>query len=300
MPVTSFQGQFLGDSLTATAVADDVVQAVPYAAECFEGVMVGSYLVVQISDIHLTPDGQLGRGIRPRDNLLLGLRTLEANDIRPDVFLLTGDLTDTGDGACYDYLAEILLEAAHGSGASVIFLPGNHDDRRTLRRHLLDGSGDGPVNQTHWRGGLRIIALDSTVPGQGHGNLDDETLGYLRNELASAAPDGTIIALHHPPVPSPIEVLSEIAMREPQQLSDAIAGSDVRIVLCGHYHHPVLGTAGAVPVWVSPATAYQADPASTMTVRRIPAAAFSRIDLSESGVTVTVIPIPDGPTITGG
>ncbi|MGN6791456.1 MAG: metallophosphoesterase family protein [Streptosporangiaceae bacterium] len=255
---------------------------------------MGSYLVVQISDIPLTADGQLAPGIRPRDNLLLGLRTLAENDIRPDVFLLTGDLTDTGDGACYDDLAEVLAEATDSSGASVIFLPGNHDDRRALSRHLLGGSGGGAVNQTYWRGGLRIIALDSTVPGQGHGYLDDQTLGYLRDEVATAAPDGTIVAMHHPPVPSPIEVLSEIALRNPEHLRHAVAGADVRIVLCGHYHHPALGTAGAVPVWVSPATAYQADPASTTTVRRIPQAAFSRIDLSENGVTVTVIPIPAG------
>ncbi len=45
---------------------------------------------------------------------------LEEADIRPDVFLLTGDLADTGDGACYDDLAAILADAARRSGASVV------------------------------------------------------------------------------------------------------------------------------------------------------------------------------------
>lgn len=50
---------------------------------------MGSHLLVQISDVHLTADGALSPGVRPRDNLLSGLRLLAAADIRPDVFLLT-------------------------------------------------------------------------------------------------------------------------------------------------------------------------------------------------------------------
>jgi 3',5'-cyclic AMP phosphodiesterase CpdA len=248
-------------------------------------------MLVQISDVHLTTDGSFLPGIRPRDNLLSGLRLLEATGIRPDVFLLTGDLADAGEGACYDDLAGVLSEAARRCGAKVIYVPGNHDDRETFRRHLLRGTGDGPVNQTHWRDGLRIIALDSTVPGESHGALDDQTLGYLRSELRTAAPDGTVVTLHHPPIPSPIHPMSRIGLRDQERLRDAIAGSDVRIVLCGHNHHEALGTLGAVPVWVSPATAYRADITSAGAVHAIPGAALSRIDLSDDGPMVTVIPV---------
>jgi 3',5'-cyclic AMP phosphodiesterase CpdA len=224
--------------------------------------------------------------------LLGGLRLLAAGGIRPDAFLLTGDLTDAGEGACYDDLAGILAEAAGPSGASVIYVPGNHDDRDTFRCHLLSGAGGGPLNQTHWREGLRIVALDSTVPGESYGVLDDQTLGYLRSELESPAPDGTIVLLHHPPVPSPIQPMSRIGLRHPERLRDAIAGSDVRIILCGHNHHAALGTLGTVPVWVCPATAYRADVTSTQVFRGVPGAAFSRIDLSDDGLVVTVLQVP--------
>jgi 3',5'-cyclic-AMP phosphodiesterase len=258
--------------------------------------VVSSYLLVQISDIHLTASGSLLPGVNPRDNLVKALRLLDTTGIRPDVFLLTGDLADTGEGACYDDLAGLLAQAASRSGASVIYVPGNHDQRDTFHRHLLGGSGgadgDGPVNQTHWRDGLRIIALDSTIPGESHGALDDQTLDYLRTEIAAAAPDGTVLALHHPPIPSPIRPMAEIALREPDRLRDAIAGSDVRIFLCGHNHHEALGTLGPVPVWVCPAIAYRADITSTQTFQRVPDIALSRIDLSDDGPTVTVIPVP--------
>lgn len=265
---------------------------------------MGSHLLVQISDVHLTVSGMLWPGVRPRDNLVRGLERLESVGLRPGVFLLTGDLADAGDAACYDDLAAILGAAARRAGAGVVFLPGNHDDRAAFRRHLLGGAaggpasasdGDGPVNQTHWRDGLRVIALDSTVPGESGGDLADETLSYLRAELATPAPDGTVVALHHPPVASPIEPMARIALRDPERLRAAIAGSDVRIVLCGHNHHEALGVLGSTPVWVAPAAAYRADTTSTQVFRGRPGTAFSRVDLPDGAPPlVTVIPIPAG------
>lgn len=261
---------------------------------------MGSYLLVQMSDIHLAGSGVGPHGVRTRDNLLRALRQVEAAGLKPDVFLLTGDLADAGEGPCYDDLAAILAGAAGVNRASVVYLPGNHDDRDAFRRHLLDDGVDGParpgvpVNQTHWRNGLRIIALDSTIPGEDGGALDDETLSYLRSELASPAPDGTIVALHHPPILSPVEPMARISLRDPSLLLDAIAGSDVRIVLCGHTHHEAFGMLGTTPVWVSPATAYRIDITCTAAFRGVPGAAFSCIDITDDGPRVTVIPVPVG------
>ena len=260
---------------------------------------MGSYLLVQLSDVHLAGSGVGPHGARTRDNLLAALREVAAAGLRPDVFLLTGDLADAGEGPCYDDLAAILAEAADGTGASVIFLPGNHDDRAAFRRHLLGEAGDGapgPINRTYWRGGLRIIALDSIVPGEDGGVLDDETLDYLRAGLRSPAPDGTVVALHHPPVASPVGPMARIALRDPgpARLRDAIAGSDVRIVLCGHSHHEQFGLLGATPVWVSPAVAYRMDVTSTRAFHGVPGAALSRVDLTDGGPRITVIPVPVG------
>lgn len=261
---------------------------------------MGSYLVVQLSDVHLTASGAGPYGARTRDNLLRALREVAAAGLRPDVFLLTGDLADAGEAPCYDDLAAILADAASASQASVLFLPGNHDDRDTFRRHLLGEDAGGParpsvpLNQTHWRHGLRIIALDSTIPGEAGGALDDETLSYLRSELAEAAPDGTIVALHHPPISSPVEPMARIALRDPGLLRDAIAGSDVRLVLCGHNHHEAFGMLGATPVWVAPAIAYRLDITCTGEFRGVPGAAFSCVDITGDGPRVTVIPVPVG------
>ena len=255
------------------------------------------YLLVQLSDIHLTISGIGPHGARTRDNLLAALREAAAAGLRPDVFLLTGDLADAGEGPCYDDLAGILADAARASGASgasVVFMPGNHDDRDEFRRRLASSASGGPgapVNQTHWRDGLRIIALDSTIHGEDGGALDDQTLRYLRSELATPAPDGTIVALHHPPIPSPVEPMARMALRDPGRLRDAIAGSDVRLVLCGHSHHEAFGMLGATPVWVSPAIAYRLDVTSTGAFRGVPGTAFSGIRDGDDGPVVTVYPV---------
>jgi 3',5'-cyclic AMP phosphodiesterase CpdA len=253
-----------------------------------------SYLLVQISDVHLTTTGTLPPGVRPRDNLVRALEMMETCGIRPDVILLTGDLTNSGEAACYDDLRAIVARTAKAADATVIYLPGNHDDRATFRRHLLDADGDAPVNQTHLHDGLRIIALDSVVPGHDHGMLDEQALAYLRAELASPAPNGTIVALHHPPIPSPIKPMADIALRNPGRLRDVVEGSDVQLILSGHSHHEALGVLGTTPVWVSHATAYRLDTTSTDAYRGYPGSAFSRIDLTPDGPVATVVHVDDG------
>lgn len=255
---------------------------------------MSSYLVAQLTDVHLTESGSLPNGARTGDNLADGLALIDQRHLRPDVILLTGDLADAGAGACYEELADAVAASAAARDATVVYLPGNHDQRGPFRRHLLGEEGrpgEGPINQTHWRGGLRILAVDSTVPGEDHGWLDDETLAYIDAELATPAPDGTVLALHHPPIPSPIQLMTQMALRAPERLREVIDGTDVRIVLAGHNHHVGLGMLGTVPVWVSPATAYLADVTSTEVFRGVPGSAFSRIDIADGGVTASVVPI---------
>ena len=73
---------------------------------------MAEHLLVQISDIHLTLDGNLLPGVRPRENLIRALEVLDASAIKPDVFILTGDLADIGAGVCYEDLAHIFPRSA--------------------------------------------------------------------------------------------------------------------------------------------------------------------------------------------
>jgi 3',5'-cyclic-AMP phosphodiesterase len=254
---------------------------------------MAEHLLIQVSDTHLTPEGTLLPGVHPGDSLRAGLQMLVDAQLRPDLVILTGDLADAGDPACYEDLRRMMEGAAGAIGAGVAYLPGNHDVRAEFRRHLLDASPvSDPINQVHWCGGLRVLSLDSVVEGEEFGVLSDETLAFLRGELAMPAADGTVVALHHPPIPSPIEPMSRLRLRNPDDLADVIAGSDVRLILCGHNHHDSLGTLASVPVWVSPSVAYRMDVLSRRVFRKVPGSAFSQVVLGERDTTVSVLPVP--------
>ena len=145
-------------------------------------------------------------------------------------------------------------------GARLLVIPGNHDDRRLLRSSLLGlPAGDDPMDSVLHVGDLRVIGLDSSVPDGDHGELDDEQLDWLSRELLQPAPAGTILVIHHPPIWSTTPVSELVALRAPERLADAIRGRDVRLILSGHTHRVSAGTLTDVPVWVSPATASNAD-----------------------------------------
>ena len=254
---------------------------------------MAEHLLIQLTDVHLTLEGPLSAYSDPRHNLVAALETLAASGLRPDVFILTGDLANAGDPACYQDLARIMDEASTRVGATVVYLPGNHDLRPAFRRHLLgQPEAPGPVNQVHWLDGLRIVALDTSVPGEDAGLLTPESIEFLATSLSDPAPDGTIVAVHHPPVASPIGPMARIMLRNPEALAATIEGRDVRLVIAGHNHHETAGTLGGAPVWVSPASAYRLDVLSREATRGVPGCALSRIDVGVAGTTVHVIEVP--------
>ena len=137
---------------------------------------------------------------------------------------------------------------------------GNHDDRAAFRSELLGGiRNDDPVDQVLWLNGLRLITLDTSVPGHHHGELDDAQLAWLADELARPALDGTILAMHHPPIPSVLDLAVSVELRDQSRLAEVLVGSDVRAILAGHLHYSSTATFAGIPVSVASASCYTQD-----------------------------------------
>jgi len=77
--------------------------------------------------------------------------------------------------------------------------------------------------------------------------------------LSKPAPLGTILALHHPPLPSHIPLFDILELRGQAVLEEIVSGSDVRAILAGHLHYATSGTFAGVPVSVAAATCYTMD-----------------------------------------
>src|SRR5690606_4128246 len=132
-------------------------------------------------------------------NLARALDVIESSGVAPDAIVFTGDLADLGEPGVYRDLRSLVEPLAERIGARVLWVMGNHDERAAFRRGLLgeDGSaGDllRPFDRVDELDGLRVITLDTTVPGHHHGEVSDEQLDWLAAELATPAPLGTILA----------------------------------------------------------------------------------------------------------
>ncbi|WP_345609863.1 metallophosphoesterase [Pseudonocardia adelaidensis] len=254
--------------------------------------------LVQITDLHVVADGdELPGGVDTAAVLADALRAVEDSAIRPAALVLTGDLTEDGRPAQYRRLRAIVEPAAARLGAALVYVAGNHDDRAALREHLLDEPPsteplDHTVRVAIGNGAdVRIAVLDSTVPGHGHGALDAEQLDRLRAELAEPAPGGTVLALHHPPLPSAAPLAASIPLLRREDLAAAVAGTDVRLVLAGHTHVVSAGTLGGVPVWTGGPIATTLDPfAPGAALRGLASPSVSRIDLFPDGLLTTSVP----------
>ena len=257
-------------------------------------------VIVHISDTHLLAGNRpLGGRYDTAGNLSATLAAVERTGIRPDAIVFTGDLTDLGEPDAYAALRAEVEPFAARLGAPVVWVAGNHDERPALREGLLDAApSSDPVTGVWDLGGLRLVALDSTVPGWHHGDLDAAQLDWLRDVLATPAPLGTILALHHPPLPSHIPFFDILELQHQDELAAAIAGSDVRAILAGHLHYSTSGTFHGIPVSVASATCY------TMNLQRPPqevngmdaGQSFQLVHVYEDTITHAVVPVGEAET----
>jgi len=252
-------------------------------------------VIVQISDVHIAGTGDPHPSLDTEEALVQILGAVEKAGDRPDLLLFTGDLADKGEPNAYRRFLAAVEPFAERMGVPTLFLPGNHDARPAFRAHLLNWEeNEDVIDQVVWVGGLRVIALDSTVPGSPHGALDESQLHWLESELETPAPLGTVVALHHPPIPGPSTFLNDIILHQPERLEQVITGRDVRMILAGHTHHASAGLLGDAPVWVATASAYQMDvlAGAANLLRGVPGSAFSRIDITRQYAVATHLAVP--------
>lgn len=221
------------------------------------------HVIAHISDTHLLGGARQLYGTVDTDPPLVhALDLLGRSNLPLEALVFTGDLADLAEPDAYARLRSIVEPAAARIGAKIVWVMGNHDERPEYSQALFGEASTEPQDRVEMVGGLRIIALDSTVPGYHHGALLDSQLEWLRQVLAEPAPDGTLLALHHPPLPSPVEIMAILELQQMHRLADVIRGTDVRGILAGHLHHAMSGMFAGIPVSVAAATCYTIDPSA--------------------------------------
>ncbi|MEO7146659.1 MAG: phosphodiesterase [Terrimesophilobacter sp.] len=253
------------------------------------------HFILHLSDTHFLAGEDPLYGLVDSESRLRQLfDELEASGSRPEAIVFTGDLADNGEPDAYAKLRAIVEPAAHRLGAQVIWVMGNHDDRRAFRGSLLGEAPAGtPIDRVDDINGLRIITLDSTVPGHHYGDVSDAQLVWLGSVLSTPAPHGTILAMHHPPIPCVLDLAVTVELRRQKHLAAVIRGSDIRSIIAGHLHYSATAMFAGIPVSVASATCYTQDLNVPLggTRGRDGAQAFNLIHVYDDTVLHSVVPV---------
>lgn len=237
----------------------------------------GTLRVLHLSDTHLTGDGALHQGTVDTTAALDAVLALVDDVPGVGLVVVSGDVSEDGSAESYAAVRDRVGGWATRHGAAFVTVPGNHDLREGFRQVLANGHvlGEGgtplahtmeylppsvPVSGQSVVGGFRIVTVDTGVPGAGYGLVSDEALDRLRTALASEpAPHGSVVVLHHPPLPAPTALHEALRLQNPEALAAVLRDSDVRVVLAGHQHHHAAGSLAGVPVLVAPGVANDTD-----------------------------------------
>lgn len=218
-------------------------------------------LIAQITDLHLRPRGLACYRVSDTNMMAeRAVRSLLAFSPKLDAVVMTGDLTDRDDPREYA-VARALLDRLD---VPVFLMPGNHDSSDGMRREMAGYPGisetrDGKIHYAAVVNGVRIIALDTHVPGRPQGQLGHEQLSWLQQELSgSNAP--TMIALHHPPALSGIEHMDAMGLLDAPELAEVLAPhGQVKRILCGHLHRPIIAEFAGKVMTLAPSTGHQVE-----------------------------------------
>lgn len=217
--------------------------------------------LLQLTDLHIRAPGRLTyRRIDTAQYLERAVHSVLRLPQRPHAMVITGDLTDFGRAEEYAHLRQLLAPLGE---LPIYLLAGNHDERQGLRQafpehHYLPQDG-GFVQYAVDIAGLRLIALDTVVPGDSAGALCAQRLDWLEDQLVAARGRPVVIAMHHPPFQTLIGHMDKIGLREGAQELEALVRRHPHVerVVCGHLHRSIQVGFGGTVALTCPAPAHQ-------------------------------------------
>jgi Icc protein len=215
--------------------------------------------IAQISDLHIKPPGALAYGrVDTAAALVRCVAALNEFRPRPGLVVISGDLADTPTAEEYQHLKRLLDPLA----LPFVSIPGNHDSRELMRAALPQAYAfsSGPLNQRVEIGGLDLVLLDSSVPGQPHGELDAATLQWLEAILTASAGRPALLFLHHPPFKAGIWHMDRQNLLNAGELAGIIRRHPrVQLIATGHIHRATLAMFAGIPTTICPAPNHAVD-----------------------------------------
>jgi Icc protein len=214
--------------------------------------------LVQITDCHIQAGARDRlKGMNTRASLDAICQSILTDNDDLDLVLATGDLSQDGSVASYEYLAQQLSELR----LPVFWLPGNHDDPGVMHEQLDNEplSAAKKVLIGNWL----IVLLDSTIKGESAGNVSPQQLDFLQRSLRAHPQHHVLVCLHHQAIPAGSAWIDQLGLQQPQALQSAIKSQpNVKAVLWGHVHQQSHHYRDGIEWLSSPSTCVQFKPGS--------------------------------------
>lgn len=258
---------------------------------------------IHLTDLHLVEgdDGQVN-GLAPTERLHGILARIRATELTPAFILITGDLVNNGQVAEYHTLNR-LLPALQSFGAPVLMGMGNHDARLPFRQLILGEASTAeprPYYHSTLINGVNVIMLDSQVPNEVHGYLDEAQLAWLADELAKPVAVGHLIALHHPPVSSTVALLEPLGLHNADALAAVVARHEnVLGILSGHIHYNHVARFANTISFTTPAVLYTIDPGVQKNFRTLDGSGFAIGTVRQGQLFMNTVMVASGATELG-
>lgn len=205
--------------------------------------------LVQISDFHLCANPEARSRIGYPLHQLRAV-VARARQLRPDIVLVTGDISQDESPAAYRHAYEVFSAFE----CPWFWMTGNHDHPEFMAELH-------PFHDELDLGEWRLLLLDSRVPGQAAGELGQ---GPLQDLAARLEEDDrpTLLAMHHPPLEIGSAWMDALGLADREALWQTLAAyGQVRAILCGHIHQAFAArhasSQGEIAVYGCPATADQ-------------------------------------------
>lgn len=186
-------------------------------------------------------------------------------NIKPELVLITGDLTKDGEQVSHEYVTS-KLDELRTIGIQTLVVPGNHDRGSNSDALYYDGESTtaATVANNEWFAtqyanygygvsseregttltyacepitGLVVIGIDSGTDG----NVSETTLNWVVEKATAARASGkkVIAMMHHPLIPHFTGVdnfVTTAVVGNYQIVRNALADAGIRVVFTGHFH----------------------------------------------------------------
>lgn len=220
--------------------------------------MQSAIYIAQISDTHLFGDrNRKINGSNSYVNLRMVLNQIQHLSQKPNLIVVTGDLSQDCTFESYQHLANLLND----TNIKYYLLPGNHDDVNVLNRvfdyNWVQDNIDYFFDFSNWF----FYVIDTSHYPEDGGRLSNKQFTNFDKSLNENKNKPTIVFMHHHPLEINSLWMDKMILKEKNEFNQIIKRNpEVKAVLFGHIHQVFEKLINSTFYGSAPSTSFQVLP----------------------------------------